>query len=132
MFRTRFKLNIVTEFLPPARTGKTQKAIILCDGMPSIPRKQPLAEFLAAKGHWVFYPRYRGAWESGGEVLAGRRRFLFRLILGLRRWWRIVRWWIGGFFLGSRRRRLRILVTPLTFGRRLGRGIGCRIGIGRS
>src|ERR1017187_5492775 len=69
MFRTRFKLNIVTEFLPPARTGKTQKAIILCDGMPSIPRKQPLAEFLAAKGYWVFYPRYRGAWESGGEFL---------------------------------------------------------------
>jgi pimeloyl-ACP methyl ester carboxylesterase len=69
MFRTRFKLNILTEFLPPARTGKTQKAIILCDGMPSIPRKQPLAEFLAAKGYWVFYPRYRGAWESGGEFL---------------------------------------------------------------
>ncbi len=38
--------------------------------MPSIPRKQPLAEFLAAKGYWVFYPRYRGAWESGGEFLA--------------------------------------------------------------
>jgi pimeloyl-ACP methyl ester carboxylesterase len=38
--------------------------------MPSIPRKQPLAEFLAGKGYWVFYPRYRGAWESGGEFLA--------------------------------------------------------------
>jgi len=38
--------------------------------MPSIPRKQPLAEFLSAKGYWVFYPRYRGAWESGGEFLA--------------------------------------------------------------
>jgi pimeloyl-ACP methyl ester carboxylesterase len=37
--------------------------------MPSIPRKQALAEFLAAKGYWVFYPRYRGAWESGGEFL---------------------------------------------------------------
>jgi pimeloyl-ACP methyl ester carboxylesterase len=37
--------------------------------MPSIPRKQPLAEFLSAKGYWVFYPRYRGAWESGGEFL---------------------------------------------------------------
>ena len=35
--------------------------------MPSIPRKQPLAEFLSAKGYWVFYPRYRGLWESGGE-----------------------------------------------------------------
>jgi pimeloyl-ACP methyl ester carboxylesterase len=69
MFRTRFKLNIVTEFLPPARAGKTQKAIILCDGMPSIPHKQPLAAFLSGKGYWVFYPRYRGAWESGGEFL---------------------------------------------------------------
>jgi len=38
--------------------------------MPSIPRKQPLSEFLGAKGFWVIYPRYRGAWESGGEFLA--------------------------------------------------------------
>jgi dipeptidyl aminopeptidase/acylaminoacyl peptidase len=70
MFRARFQGDIITEFLPPARTGKTQRAIILCDGMPSIPRKQPLAEFLSGKGYWVFYPRYRGAWESGGEFLA--------------------------------------------------------------
>src|SRR5271156_6799095 len=71
MFRTRFARDIVTEFLPPARARKTQRVIILCDGMPSIPRKQPLAEFLSAKGYWVFYPRYRGAWESGGGVLEG-------------------------------------------------------------
>jgi pimeloyl-ACP methyl ester carboxylesterase len=69
MFRTRFKDEIVAEFLPPSRSGKKQKLIILCDGMPSIPRKQPLAEFLAGKGFWVIYPRYRGAWESGGEFL---------------------------------------------------------------
>ena len=69
MFRTRFKDQIVAEFLPPLRSRKTQKLIILCDGMPSIPRKQPLSEFLAAKGFWVIYPRYRGAWESGGEFL---------------------------------------------------------------
>jgi pimeloyl-ACP methyl ester carboxylesterase len=69
MFRTRFARDIVAEFLPPARTGKRQRAIILCDGMPSIPRKQPLAEFLSRKGYWVFYPRYRGAWESGGVFL---------------------------------------------------------------
>jgi pimeloyl-ACP methyl ester carboxylesterase len=69
MFRTRFSGDIVTEFLPPSRSGKIHKAIILCDGMPSIPRKQPLAEFLSGKGYWVFYPRYRGAWESGGEFL---------------------------------------------------------------
>jgi hypothetical protein len=54
MFRTRFKRQIVTEFLPPARAGTKQKVILLCDGMPSIPRKQPLADFLAAKGYWAF------------------------------------------------------------------------------
>ena len=69
MFRVRFARDIVTEFLPPARHGKRVRVIVLCDGMPSIPRKQPLAEFLSAKGYWVFYPRYRGAWESEGEFL---------------------------------------------------------------
>ena len=69
MFRARFKKQIVAEFLPPVRAGKKQRVIVLCDGMPSIPRKQPLAEFLAKKGYWVFYPRYRGAWESDGEFL---------------------------------------------------------------
>ena len=69
MFRTRFKKEIVAEFLPPARSGKRQKVIVLCDGMPSIPGKQSLAGFLAGKGYWVFYPRYRGAWESDGEFL---------------------------------------------------------------
>ena len=70
MFRTRFKKEIAAEFLPPSRAIKKQKVIILCDGMPSIPRKQSLAGFLAAKGFWVINPRYRGAWESGGEFLA--------------------------------------------------------------
>ncbi|HEY1938074.1 MAG TPA: alpha/beta fold hydrolase [Candidatus Angelobacter sp.] len=68
-FRTRFKGEIVAEFLPPARAGKKHRVIILCDGMPSIPRKQPLMAFLAARGYWVFYPRYRGSWESGGKFL---------------------------------------------------------------
>ena len=69
MFRTRFKHEIVAEFLPASRPQRAQKVIILCDGMPSIPRKQPLMEFLAGKGFWVLYPRYRGAWESSGEFL---------------------------------------------------------------
>jgi dipeptidyl aminopeptidase/acylaminoacyl peptidase len=68
-FRARFKKEIVAEFLLPVRPGKKQKVIILCDGMPGIPRKQPLMNFLAAKGYWVFYPRYRGAWESAGKFL---------------------------------------------------------------
>src|ERR1700675_253766 len=69
MFRTRFKHQIVAGFVPPSRPRKAQKLIILCDGMPSIPRKQPLSEFLAAKGFWVIYPRYRGTWESDGRFL---------------------------------------------------------------
>jgi pimeloyl-ACP methyl ester carboxylesterase len=70
MFRARFKMEIVAEFLPPARRRQRDRAIILCDGMPSMPRKQPLAEFLSQKGFWVFYPRWRGAWESDGQFLA--------------------------------------------------------------
>lgn len=70
MFRTRVNKDIVVEFLPPARRLRKEKAIVLCDGMPSIPRKQGLASFLADKGFWVFYPRYSGAWESGGKFLA--------------------------------------------------------------
>jgi hypothetical protein len=69
MFRTRFRQQIVAEFLPPPRPRKAQRLIILCDGMPSIPRKQPLSGFLAAQGFWIIYPRYRGAWESGGQFL---------------------------------------------------------------
>ena len=34
-----------------------------------MPRKQPLAQFLSQKGYWVIYPRWRGAWESGGRFL---------------------------------------------------------------
>jgi esterase/lipase len=70
MFRTRFAKEIVCEFLPPVRPRKKQRVIILCDGMPGIPRKKPLVEFLSRQGYWVFYPRYRGAWESDGEFLA--------------------------------------------------------------
>ncbi len=69
MFRTRFKKDIVAEFLPPARAERTRRVIIICDGMPSSPRKQPLCEFLSRKGYWVFYPRYRGTWESDGVFL---------------------------------------------------------------
>ncbi len=69
MYRTRFKKEIVAEFLPPKRKSKKQKLILLCDGMPSIPRKQPLSEFLSEKGYWVVYPRYRGSWESDGIFL---------------------------------------------------------------
>lgn len=67
LLRTRFKKEIVCEFLPPAR--KSLKAVILCGGMPAYPAKKDLAIFLAKKGFWVFLPRYRGSWESGGKFL---------------------------------------------------------------
>lgn len=65
--RTRFKKEIISEFLPPNR--KSSKVIILCGGMPGIPSKKELMLFLSKKGFWVFSPRYRGSWESGGKFL---------------------------------------------------------------
>jgi esterase/lipase len=70
LYRTKFAKEILTEFTPPTRKLKKQKVIIYCDGMPSNPRKQGLCKLLAKKGFWVFYPRYRGSWESGGSFLA--------------------------------------------------------------
>ena len=68
ILRTRFKKEIVSEFLPPAINSN--KVIILCAGMPSYPgRRNDLMEFLSQKGYWVFLPRYRGTWESGGSFL---------------------------------------------------------------
>lgn len=74
--RARFKKEIVAEFLPPAlaprrrKKPKLAKVIIFCDGMPSVPSKRSLLEFFSKKGYWVFHPRYRGSWESGGKFLA--------------------------------------------------------------
>ena len=88
MFRTRFKKEIVCEFLPPAfaspsrsataeqrkaTAGKpfrtSSKVIILAHGMPGAPKAKEVMEFWSQKGFWVFFPRYRGTWESGGEFL---------------------------------------------------------------
>lgn len=65
--RTRFKKEIVAEFLPPRK--KSNKIIIFCSGMPSVPAKADLMDFFSQKGYWVFYPRYRGTWESWGKFL---------------------------------------------------------------
>lgn len=68
LLRTRFKTDIVCEFLPPGRRSK--KVIILCGGTPSYPGgRKELCEFLAQKGYWTFIPRYRGTWESSGSFL---------------------------------------------------------------
>lgn len=41
---------------------------IILGGMPSVPSNKALLKFLAKKGYWTFYPRYRGTWESGGQL----------------------------------------------------------------
>lgn len=65
--RTRFKKDIVCEFAMPNRSSK--KVIILAHGMPGVPKDKATMEFWAKKGFWVFFHRYRGTWESGGEFL---------------------------------------------------------------
>lgn len=66
--RTRFAGDIVTEFRVPVR--QSRRVVILCDGMPSVPSPSRLMDFFWKKGYWVFRPRYRGTWESGGLFLA--------------------------------------------------------------
>lgn len=75
--RTRFAKDIVAEFWMPKKASG--RAIILCDGCPTVPSKRRLGEFLARKGYWVFHLRYRGSWESDGEFLkyAPREDVLF-------------------------------------------------------
>lgn len=68
ILRTRFKKDIVTEFVPSLNASN--KVIVLCTGMPGYPgRRNELLEFLAGEGYWVFLPRYRGSWESDGSFL---------------------------------------------------------------
>ncbi len=67
ILRTRFKKDIVAEFVPPTR--KSNRVIIYCDGMPTVPKRKETLLFWAKKGFWVFHPRYRGTWESNGKFL---------------------------------------------------------------
>lgn len=75
--RTRFARDIVAEFLPPyaeqLKAGKkakpSRKVIILAGGMPGFPPRKEVLEYFSSRGYWVFNPRYRGTWESGGKFL---------------------------------------------------------------
>lgn len=69
IFRTRFKGEIVAEYLPPARARKKQKVVIFCQGAPSVPNARRVLEHFSKKGYWAFFPRYRGAWESDGTFM---------------------------------------------------------------
>ncbi|PLX26467.1 hypothetical protein C0581_04350 [Candidatus Parcubacteria bacterium] len=68
LFRTKFKNGIVAEFLPPHKPSN--KVIILCDGLPTLPAKKKLVQFLSKKNFWVFHIRYAGTWESDGAFLS--------------------------------------------------------------
>lgn len=63
--RAIIKKEIITEFALPCSPRST-KVIILLGGLPGYPAKKDLIFWLAEKGYWVFLPRYRGTWESGG------------------------------------------------------------------
>lgn len=68
ILRTKFKGEIIAEFLPPVT--KSNKVVILCTGMPGYPgRRNDLLKFLANEGYWAILPRYRGSWESDGKFL---------------------------------------------------------------
>ena len=67
--RTRFKKEIITEFVAPSNR-RSKKVMIFCSGIPSAPCKDDVLTFWARKGYWTFFPRYRGTWESAGNFLA--------------------------------------------------------------
>lgn len=64
LLRTRFG-DIVCEFAP----SKSKDVLIWCGGMPGYPWRSRQLAWLS-KHYWVFFPRYRGTWESGGKFLA--------------------------------------------------------------
>ena len=66
--RTRFKKEILAEFLPPRQPSN--RVIILLDGLPSLPAKREVLEYFSRLGYWAFHIRYRGTWESGGLFLS--------------------------------------------------------------
>lgn len=66
IYRGRIK-NIVFEFSLPV--GDYKGVIVICDGLPSVPKRKEMMVFLSGKGFLTVYPRYQGTWESGGEFL---------------------------------------------------------------
>ena len=67
--RTRFKKEIVSEFLAPKKPSN--KVAIFLSGMPGYPNKEKYTElmkYFSKKGYWCFLPRYRGSWESDGKM----------------------------------------------------------------
>ena len=65
IYRSKIK-DIIFEFSP---SEESRGVVIVCDGLPSVPKQKELLSDLSSLGFFVIYPRYRGTWESGGEFL---------------------------------------------------------------
>lgn len=63
ILRTRFG-DIVSEFVP----SESKDVLIWCAGAPGYPWRSRQLAWLS-KHYWLFFPRYRGSWESGGKFL---------------------------------------------------------------
>jgi cephalosporin-C deacetylase-like acetyl esterase len=83
--RTRFKRQILTEFIAPKRKN-SRKVMIFCSGVPGSPDKDEVLDFWSRKGYWCFFPRYRGTWESHGRFLDHSLEYdLFAVIAGMQK-----------------------------------------------
>ncbi|MFH0803728.1 MAG: YqiA/YcfP family alpha/beta fold hydrolase [Candidatus Tagabacteria bacterium] len=67
IYRSKIK-DIIFEFTPPESEEK-KGVIIICDGLPSVPKQKDLMSYFSSQGFFVIYPRYSGTWESDGEFL---------------------------------------------------------------
>ncbi len=65
--RARFGKDIIAEFLPPKKPSN--KVMVLCDGLPTVPGNSGIVRYFADRGYWTFHMRYKGTWESGGKFL---------------------------------------------------------------
>lgn len=58
--------EIISEFV---NVEGSNKAMIILEGLPSVPDEKRVLNIFANQGYSVFYPRYKGTWESGGEFM---------------------------------------------------------------
>jgi|SRR3989338_436234 len=58
--------GIICEYL---LSPESDRAIILLEGLPAIPQRIEFMNSLREGGYSVFYPRFRGTWESSGTFL---------------------------------------------------------------
>jgi len=66
IYRSKAK-NIIFEFIPAKKV--THGIVILCDGLPGVPKQKKLMNNMANSGFFVVFVRYAGTWESEGEFL---------------------------------------------------------------